>query len=115
MEASCRRSRGDSFVRNISLAITASLVFDSAAHAACVTPATTCGVTNPSPDDPFGPNAPNGPGDFFPNDTKSSCHIATSDFGGTATLINVCSFPSQSPGSAPSDCVLTPVPPNEAC
>ena len=42
-------------------------------------------------------------------DTQATCLIDLADFGGgDAFLINVCSYPSQVPGSNPSDCVITP-------
>ncbi len=69
----------------------------------------TCSVTSPSGDDPF-PD-----GDAQPNDTKASCIFSFADMmlpgaGGesSATLLNVCSYPSQVPNSDPSDCVVTP-------
>ena len=44
------------------------------------------------------------------NDTQAVCHIDLADVGGagTANLVNTCSYPSQQPTSAPSDCVLIP-------
>jgi uncharacterized repeat protein (TIGR01451 family) len=72
--------------------------------------------------DPFGvPSSPN----FDPNhvtgntcDNKPACYtsdtiananVVLADFGGaTATLLNVCSYPSREPNSDPSDCVFTP-------
>ena len=43
-------------------------------------------------------------------DTEAVCHIDLGDVGGvgTANLVNTCSYPSQEPTSAPSDCVLIP-------
>jgi hypothetical protein len=43
-------------------------------------------------------------------DTQAICHIDLADVGGpgVATLVNTCSYPSQEPTSAPSDCVLIP-------
>jgi hypothetical protein len=42
-------------------------------------------------------------------DTTALCHIDLNDVGGgTAKLVNTCSYPSQQPTSAPSDCVLIP-------
>ena len=42
-------------------------------------------------------------------DTQASCNIELDDFGGmNAFLLNVCSYPSQVPGSDPSDCVIAP-------
>ncbi|MBI3396977.1 DUF11 domain-containing protein [Candidatus Woesebacteria bacterium] len=63
---------------------------------------TTCSVS-PSADDPF-PT-----GGSYPNDTKGSCTVALDDFGSTissASLIDVCSYPSQQPNSDPSDCII---------
>ena len=51
------------------------------------------------------------PGGDPTNDTLAVCKIAAIDFGpdaGVAQLINTCSYPSQSPTSDPSDCVLIP-------
>jgi|CXWL01.1.fsa_nt_gi hypothetical protein len=48
-------------------------------------------------------------GDSYPNDAQASCTLQLADFGGgTAALLNVCSYPSQEPNSDPSDCVLVP-------
>ena len=52
MEASRRRPRGYSFVRDISLAIAASLVLASAAHAACVTDVDCANTPNCANDQP---------------------------------------------------------------
>ena len=43
-------------------------------------------------------------------DTQATCEVQLDDFGGadSAFLTNVCSYPSQVPGSDPSDCVLGP-------
>jgi uncharacterized repeat protein (TIGR01451 family) len=42
-------------------------------------------------------------------DTVAETTVTLSDFGGgTATLLNVCSYPSQEPNSDPSDCVFIP-------
>jgi len=45
----------------------------------------------------------------FTSDTVASCTIDLDDVGGStsARLLNVCSYPSQQPNSAPSDCVVT--------
>jgi hypothetical protein len=40
-------------------------------------------------------------------DTQAQCCVATSDLPATAALIDVCSYPSQSPSSDPSECVKT--------
>jgi hypothetical protein len=48
-------------------------------------------------------------GDSSPNDAVATCSVDLTDFGAagsTATLIDVCSYPSQIPNSDPSDCVL---------
>src|SRR5438093_6412616 len=37
-----------------------------------------------------------------------SCCLTSSDIGAGGELIDVCSYPSQSPNSNPSDCVITP-------
>src|SRR5947207_2005695 len=43
-------------------------------------------------------------------DPQAICHVDLADVGGagTANLVNTCSYPSQQPTSAPSDCVLIP-------
>lgn len=57
--------------------------------------------------DPFGPRGGAQASDTI--DTTASCTIVLADFGSaTASLINVCSYPSEVPGSDPSDCVITP-------
>jgi hypothetical protein len=62
----------------------------------------TCSVSTTS-NDPFPTGAAS------PQDTSASCNVVMSDFGLTnAVLINTCSYPSQEPNSAPSDCVLVP-------
>ena len=46
-------------------------------------------------------------GDDTPFDTTATCHIVLADVGATsAKLLNTCSYPSNEPGSDPSDCVL---------
>ena len=40
-------------------------------------------------------------------DTQAQCCVKTADFPATGTLIDVCSYPSQSPSSDPSECVKT--------
>lgn len=46
-------------------------------------------------------------GQDYPNDTKATCTIDMNDVGGgTAILIDVCSYPSQQPNSDPSDCII---------
>lgn len=62
---------------------------------------TTCTVTANVSSDPFPA------GDNSPNDTQGSCAISLAAVGGSATtLIDVCSYPSASPTSVPSDCVI---------
>jgi len=70
-------------------------------QSAQVTPINTACATNTNATDPFH----NGK-----KDTQAICHIDLNDVGGgtTAKLVNTCSYPSQSPTSAPSDCVLIP-------
>lgn len=65
----------------------------------------TCGVAVTATD-PFDSNAPNGPGDAYPNDTTTACNIVLADIGaGSGVLLDVCSYPSQQPNSDPSDCI----------
>ena len=46
-------------------------------------------------------------GAAFPNDRTASCNILLADVGAsTATLLDVCSYPSREPNSDPSDCVI---------
>jgi hypothetical protein len=40
-------------------------------------------------------------------DTQAQCCVETADLPTTALLIDVCSYPSQSPSSNPSECVKT--------
>src|SRR5437773_1639527 len=42
------------------------------------------------------------------NDTAVNCCLTSNDIGAGGELIDVCSYPSQSPNSNPSDCVITP-------
>ena len=43
----------------------------------------------------------------FPNDRVASCNIVLADVGAaSATLLDVCSYPSTEPNSDPSDCVI---------
>jgi hypothetical protein len=56
-------------------------------------------------DDPFPA------GEAYPKDTKAYCSIDMTEMGGgatPATLLDVCSYPSQQPNSDPSDCVFIP-------
>jgi hypothetical protein len=73
-------------------------------QSAQVTPINTACATNRDANDPFH-NTGNST-----KDTQAICHIDLADVGGgtTAKLINTCSYPSQSPTSSPSDCVLVP-------
>jgi plastocyanin len=71
--------------------------------------ASTCSISSPVADDPFTV------GDDYPQDTQASCWFDFADMslpggGGesSATLLNVCSYPSQVPNSDPSDCVVAP-------
>jgi uncharacterized surface anchored protein len=66
-----------------------------------VTPINSACGTNISASDPFHSGQ---------NDTQAICHIDLADVGGAGTtnLVNTCSYPSQQPTSAPSDCVLIP-------
>src|SRR5207244_8083755 len=41
------------------------------------------------------------------SDTVTTCCVASGDTGG-GVLMDVCSYPSQSPGSDPSDCINSP-------
>lgn len=60
----------------------------------------TCSVSTTSTD-PFTT------GDSYPQDTTAQCNIVLSDVGGgSANMIDVCSYPSQQPNSDPSDCVV---------
>jgi hypothetical protein len=72
--------------------------------AALVTPSNTACETNTNASDPFHTTGPS------TKDTQAVCHIDLADVGGagTAKLINTCSYPSQSPTSVASDCVLIP-------
>ena len=71
-------------------------------------PSSTCSVAV-SADDPFGPLAPNGPGEAYPFDVKANCDVVMTDFDDPATLVNTCSYHSQEPeNSDPEDCVLIP-------
>ncbi len=42
------------------------------------------------------------------NDTAVNCCLTSTDIGAGGELIDVCSYPSQSPNSNPSDCVISP-------
>jgi hypothetical protein len=45
--------------------------------------------------------------DCLTKDTQAQCCVKTADLPATAVLIDVCSYPSQSPSSDPSECVKT--------
>jgi len=47
----------------------------------------------------------NAPFDTY--DTIASCGVYLSDFGGSGVLVDVCAYPSGSPNSAASDCIMT--------
>ena len=66
-----------------------------------ITPINSACLTRTTASDPFHSGQ---------NDTQAVCHIDLADVGGAGTtnLINTCSYPSQQPTSAPSDCVLIP-------
>jgi hypothetical protein len=67
---------------------------------------TVCTLSTTAPD-PFGSLSTDAPN----TDAKATCTIpfTTITAGGTiSTLINTCSYPSQEPNSAPSDCLLIP-------
>src|SRR5215211_6419345 len=72
----------------------------------------TC-TTSMQPSDPFPAGA------AYPNDRVASCSIVLADVGASsATLVDVCSYPSTEPNSDPSDCVILqdnpPTPTNTA-
>lgn len=51
---------------------------------------------------------PFGSGTGTPNDTTATCTVTSVSVGGaTASLIDVCSYPSQQPNSDPSDCIIS--------
>jgi len=80
---------------------------DRCTGSAPISTTSTCGASIQSTD-PF-PGPPNSlKGDSYPNDTVGSCTAQMSDFSPSpnATLLDVCSYPSQQPNSDPSDCVL---------
>lgn len=68
---------------------------------------TTCTVTRGT--EP-GPPAKSWTGDDTPNDVIAECalDLAVLPIPSTASLLNVCSFPSGEPNSNPFDCVVTP-------
>lgn len=76
----------------------------------------TCTASVVADSDPFGANTLHDDTNdcdidpaCYTSDTVASCTIQLADFVGasSATLLNVCSFPSQEPNSDPSDCVVT--------
>ncbi|MDX6677800.1 MAG: serine-aspartate repeat-containing protein, partial [Solirubrobacteraceae bacterium] len=66
-----------------------------------ISPINTACATNRDASDPFHSGQ---------TDTQAICHVSLGDVGGTgvAKLVNTCSYPSQTPTSDPSDCVLIP-------
>ena len=68
----------------------------------------TCGNEIALVDDTFGTRTGAQASDT--QDTQAACSIDLDDFGGadTATLLNVCSYPSGQPNSDPSDCIFNP-------
>jgi len=81
------------------------------AGATLLTATSTCTV-NDLVTDPFAPgptrksNKCNGT-NCLSKDTQAQCCVKTADLPSTAALIDVCSYPSQSPSSDPSECVKT--------
>ena len=75
----------------------------------------TCTATIPPNSDPFKNTASHsqankcsGPG-CITDDTVAACTVRLADFGSTtASLLNVCTYPSAEPNSAPAECVITP-------
>ena len=63
-------------------------------------------------DDPFNgtppPNLDLSPGDSYPQDTKARCAINRADVPAGSEFLDVCSYPSAQPNSAPADCVQIP-------
>ncbi|MFN8467092.1 MAG: hypothetical protein U0X20_16170 [Caldilineaceae bacterium] len=56
---------------------------------------------------PVLPGDPFPSGSDYPRDTVGTCNVNLVDIaGGTAQMIDVCSYPSQQPNSDPSDCVV---------
>jgi len=80
---------------------------DRCTSSASISNGTTSCTVSQVTNDPF-PGPPNSAkGDSYPKDTQSSCTIQLSAVGGaSAKLIDVCSYPSAQPNSAPSDCVI---------
>ena len=75
-----------------------------------LTASTTCVINDLVPD-PFASyprkkNACSGPS-CLTKDTQAQCCVKAADLPSTAVLIDVCSYPSQSPNSDPSECVKT--------
>src|SRR4029453_1142011 len=82
------------------------------ASATLRTMTTTSCVVNGLVSDPFAPpvsrkkNKCSG-SDCSAKDTQAQCCVTATDLPATAVLIDVCSYPSQSPSSDPSECVKT--------
>lgn len=75
---------------------------DRCAGSSAIPKTSTCTVAQ-SATDPFAAGA------GYPNDTQASCTINLVDVGASAaSLLDVCSYPSEQPNSDPSDCVLAP-------
>jgi hypothetical protein len=78
--------------------------------------ASSCTATIVGNSDPFRTNPAHTTGNTcdkktgcYTDDTVAACTVQLADVGAAnARLLNVCSFPSQQPGSDPSDCVITP-------
>src|SRR5262245_22977632 len=87
---------------------------DRCTGAVVISCTSTCSVAYTA--DPFigpthGSNKCTGPTalhDCTQQDDQVTCCIKPSEFGGTAVLTDVCSFPSSQPNSDPSDCVINP-------
>ena len=79
--------------------------------ATLITPASTSCTVNDLVPDPFAALARKSNKcagtDCLTKDTQARCCVTTADLPATAALIDVCSYPSQSPNSDPSECVKT--------
>ena len=68
----------------------------------------TCCVMSNAPVDPFKNVDKKLQGDAYPYDTLARCQVFLEDFQkAEVVFVDVCSYPSLQPNSAPSDCVLT--------
>ncbi len=77
----------------------------SGATLASPQPTIPCTITSPVADDPFPA------GDSYPNDAQGYCTVPRTLFGAqayTTSFLNICSTPSGSISSAPSDCTAFP-------